>query len=323
MIAWKLELRSILRPSSISISPIFWVDSSPLSGLDDRLATRLAMRTHLLPPRNSLSFKLALLSTFLLLGTTARSEDFASSAKIVTQTERAFSSRCAEIGIRDSFLEYFSSDAIHFEPGPRLARPDLEHEAASVMPRLTWEPKIVRVASSAELAVSTGPYVLEGKTGKQSFGYFLSIWKKQSDGKWRVAADIGVPASKSSDLAEDFQAYDVSSASGPPDFLELLTFEREQFSRGVETAKTYQSVILPETVFERADLPLMAGESAYQPFLATLQTKRTQLAQAGANISGNLGFTYGTEEGAGHYLRVWIWSQQRWRLLFDVLANME
>jgi len=39
-------------------------------------------------------------------------------AEVVAQTESAFSARCSEIGIRDSFLEYFAADAIHFDPGP-------------------------------------------------------------------------------------------------------------------------------------------------------------------------------------------------------------
>src|SRR5262249_27616389 len=97
-------------------------------------------------------------------------------AQLVAQTERAFSARCAEIGIRDSFHESFTADAIHFGPEPRLARPDLEKETSSTKVRLTWEPKIVRVASTGQLAVSTGPYVLQTGINKSS-GYYLTIWK--------------------------------------------------------------------------------------------------------------------------------------------------
>jgi hypothetical protein len=44
------------------------------------------------------------------------------------------------------------------------------------------------------------------------------------------------------------------------------------------------------------------------------------------DISGNLGFTYGTESDAKSseaYLRVWLWYQSRWCLLFDVATNMK
>jgi hypothetical protein len=36
-------------------------------------------------------------------------DDLLAEARIVAQTERAFSVRCAEIGFRDSFLEYFAA----------------------------------------------------------------------------------------------------------------------------------------------------------------------------------------------------------------------
>jgi len=166
----------------------------------------------------------------------AAAEDVLARARIVAQTERQFSARCAEIGIRDSFLEYFAIDAIHFEPGPRLAHPDLEGESRSTAFRLTWEPKIIRVSSSG------------------------------------------------------------------------------------------QSLVLPETVLERPDLPLMVGERDYKSFLSTLEAKRTTLSQVGGDISGNLGFMYGTESDAKSsvaYLRVWLWRQSRWWLLFDVASNME
>jgi hypothetical protein len=267
------------------------------------------------------------LPTILLVSILTAASDGSRSAQIVAQTERAFSSRCAEIGIRSAFLEYFAADAIHFDPGPRLAHPDLEHETSSLTPRLTWEPKIVRVASSDQLAISTGPYVLQGETGKQSFGYFLSVWKRQPGGDWKVSADIGVPSSQVCALPEDFQAYDNGSTSKPPEGSMLLAFEREQFDRDVDIPAIYQPLLLPETVLERADLPLMPGERAYQSFLAKLKTKRTKVSQAGGDVSGNLGFTYGTQSGDNSptesYLRVWIWRRSHWSLLFDVAANLE
>jgi hypothetical protein len=42
---------------------------------------------------------------------------------------------------------------------------------------------------------------------------------------------------------------------------------------------------------------------------------------AGGDVSGNLGFTYGTASDAKSstaYLRVWLWRQSTWWLLFDV-----
>ena len=271
-------------------------------------------------PRVDLAAGLLLPLAFFLLPVAA-AEDLSPETRIVAQVERTFSARCAEMGIRDSFLEYFAPNAIHFDPEPRLARPDLEKESRSTAIRLTWEPKIIRVANSGQLAVSTGPYLLQSKAGKQSFGYFLSIWRKQSGGEWRVSADIGIPAPQSGDFPEDFQTINDPSVSGSPGRLKLLDFEGQQFKPDVDIETIYRSIALPEAFLERANLPLMNGKGKYDAFLAAQKTRYTQLSQFGGDVSGNLGFTFGTESEEGSraaYLRVWVWRQPRWWLLFDV-----
>jgi hypothetical protein len=240
--------------------------------------------------------------------------------QLVAQTERAFSARCAEIGIRDSFLEYFAADAIHFGPEPRLAVPDLEREPSSNKVRLTWQPKIIRVASTGQLAVSTGPYVLQTATNK-SFGYYLSIWKRQNDGAWKVAADIGVSGPIAKDLVDDFQSYQDPPDQGAP--TDLLSYEREQFSPVIDLDHIYRSIASPETVFERDNQPPQAGQPEYAVFLYGQRNRRAKLSQAGGDMSGNLGFTYGTqsdETATVGYLRVWALRQSRWSLVFDVVS---
>ncbi len=77
---------------------------------------------------------------------------------------------------------------------------------------------------------------------------------------------------------------------------------------------------------ERPDLPLMVGERDHKSFLSTLKAKRTTFSQFGGDIFGNLGFTYGAESDAkssAAYVRVWLWYQSRWWLLFDVATNMK
>ena len=244
-------------------------------------------------------------------------------AQVVAQTERAFSARCAEIGIRDSFLEYFGAGAIHFDPEPRLAGPDLERGQNSAKVRLTWEPKIVRVANTSQLAVSTGPYVLQTANNK-SYGYYLSIWKRQTDGGWKVAADIGVSAPIATGLADDFQSYqDAPDQGGPPD---LLSYEREQFNQVIDLDNVYRSVASPETVFERDNQLPQTGRPEYEVFLYRQKTKRAKLSQTGGDLSGNLGFTYGTqsdEKSTVGYLRVWVLRDSRWSLMFDVTTSGE
>lgn len=55
----------------------------------------------------------------------------------------------------------------------------------------SWDPDQVSVQSSGRLAISTGP--VRDPDGKL-IARFVSVWRKHSDGSWRVVLDQGVPA---------------------------------------------------------------------------------------------------------------------------------
>ena len=52
----------------------------------------------------------------------------------------------------------------------------------------SWEPERVAVVASGGLAVSTGP--VRDPAGKQ-IGTFVSTWRKDAEGKWRIILDSG------------------------------------------------------------------------------------------------------------------------------------
>ncbi len=54
----------------------------------------------------------------------------------------------------------------------------------------SWRPETVEVLDSGTLALSTGP--IRGPNGR-SLGTFTSIWRLESDGRWRVIFDKGSP----------------------------------------------------------------------------------------------------------------------------------
>ncbi|MGB8838184.1 MAG: DUF4440 domain-containing protein, partial [Candidatus Acidiferrales bacterium] len=60
-------------------------------------------------------------------------------------------------------------------------------------PGLSWQTTSVEVARSGDLAYETGTYVFstidkKGKTQEQK-GKYVVVWKKQTDGAWKVAVD--------------------------------------------------------------------------------------------------------------------------------------
>jgi ketosteroid isomerase-like protein len=60
--------------------------------------------------------------------------------------------------------------------------------------KLNWHPTKIGVARSGELGYSAGVYVMSFKdpSGKtvNDRGKYVTVWKKQSDGSWKVVNDI-------------------------------------------------------------------------------------------------------------------------------------
>ena len=62
---------------------------------------------------------------------------------------------------------------------------------------LTWQPTEVHVSASGDLGYSIGTYERMSKDASgrpaSATGTYVSIWRKQADGKWRAVLDIGTP----------------------------------------------------------------------------------------------------------------------------------
>lgn len=66
-------------------------------------------------------------------------------------------------------------------------------------PRLTWTPVLVEASASGDLGYSTGRFELTVKgadgTPRTGTGWYVTIWRKGADGRWRATVDIGTPPS--------------------------------------------------------------------------------------------------------------------------------
>lgn len=69
--------------------------------------------------------------------------------------------------------------------------------AADRQTTLTWQPHTVEVAASRDLAYTLGDFELRSSrpegAEKVMHGTYVSIWKQQGDGSWKVVVDAGTP----------------------------------------------------------------------------------------------------------------------------------
>lgn len=136
------------------------------------------------------------------------------SADSVLAADRAFATRSAESGSQSAFLEYLADDGVLLRPTAVRGRDWLEaHEAASG--RLDWQPEGAAVSCDGSLAVSIGPWTYS-QLGSVTHGHYLTVWRRQPSGQWRVLIDHGVdtvavmPGSRSAVTAALTRAWPVN-----------------------------------------------------------------------------------------------------------------
>ena len=114
--------------------------------------------------------------------------------------DRAFAQATAERGL-EGFLSYVAGDASFFPAGApivtgkeaigRLWSPLLTTPGVAI----TWEPLQANVSRAGDLGYTFGGYQLtreteEGETTIE-LGSYVTIWKKEPGGAWKVVVDIG------------------------------------------------------------------------------------------------------------------------------------
>lgn len=295
------------------------------------------MRTHREPS--------ALVATVLLAalcGACSVPDPRAAALETLLETEREFSAASQTDGIKAAFLRYLHDEAILFRPHPVNGKRYLSDQPEPGI-ELSWKPIRAGVACSGELGWTTGPYLVappeEG--GPSLAGYFVSVWRRQDDGLWKVAVDLGTenpPGDSCADDSEQRPAENRSSTwngGGESDDQrgKLLELERGLSERSMTAglAVAYGDVIDVDAQLYRDGRCPATERSAVEAVLADTPGSMTwEPIDATVADSGDLAYTYGSYVltadappndllGKGYYVRVWRRSAAgEWRLVLEV-----
>jgi ketosteroid isomerase-like protein len=135
-----------------------------------------------------------------LLAGCAHSPDVAATRVALMDADRAFNNATAERHA-DGWAEFFAEDgAMLRSAGTITGRTAIREEMAKAFAdtafSLTWEPLQSDVGAAGDLGYTNGRYEARFRDAKGNAamrtGRYLTIWKKQPDGSWKVVRDIGV-----------------------------------------------------------------------------------------------------------------------------------
>ncbi|HMK38940.1 MAG TPA: DUF4440 domain-containing protein, partial [Bacteroidota bacterium] len=162
-----------------------------------------------LPPISGMVFAL------LLAGEGNQHKSLSPALSSLVESERAFAATSLKEGTRSSFMKFFADDGISISPKPHVWKESASKTPPPANPlakTLYWEPIVADVSSSGDLGYTMGPASLKEKEKQDApvwYGFYFSIWKKQKDGSWKVAVDVGTSSTK---VVEEYFGKEVTPA---------------------------------------------------------------------------------------------------------------
>ncbi len=142
--------------------------------------------------------RIAILRIFFLLLLTSGFAEAQTTDKVsqLVSAENYFAAMVKEKGIRKGFLSVSDENTIIFRPGPVNAVKYFKGKSDS-LGSLNWSPVFARIAKSGDWGFTGGPYTFqETDSSKIQYGDYLSVWKQNAKGVWKLAIDAGVPHQK-------------------------------------------------------------------------------------------------------------------------------
>ena len=143
----------------------------------------------------SITMRWGLFAALLCVAAPVSAQTNAEFKEQVRQTEIAFAKTMAD---RDpaAFASFLAAETVFMSGGraTRGAQQVAERWKAffqGAQAPFSWVPEFVEVLDSGRLAMSSGP--VRDPSGKRT-GTFNSVWRRESDGKWKIVLDNGCPA---------------------------------------------------------------------------------------------------------------------------------
>ncbi|HEU5261499.1 MAG TPA: DUF4440 domain-containing protein [Gemmatimonadales bacterium] len=136
----------------------------------------------------------------VLLAGCARPADVAAGRGALFGADRAFSRATAERRV-DGWVEFFAADGAMIRAagtvtGTAAIREQMAKTFADTSFTLSWQPQEADVGAAGDLGYTVGRYEARFRDEKSQSvvrsGRYLTVWRKQADGSWKVVQDIGV-----------------------------------------------------------------------------------------------------------------------------------
>ncbi|MGA0555359.1 DUF4440 domain-containing protein [Larkinella sp. VNQ87] len=260
----------------------------------------------------------------------------------MVNAEKAFAQLSRDSTTRTAFLRYLAPDGILFVKGKVTNGREFFTAGPERAGKLTWQPVAADISASGDLGYTTGPWEARPKAltdNPTRFGHYVTLWRKQADGTWRVALDIGIshpapPAPPANQIRAVTGVRSVTNADTAQSRDELLAYDH-QFVKALEkngAATTYPQFLAAQTRLYRMNQQPFLDRTTIDSALKQPVTLGFLPLSASVSESGDLGYVYGNAQvltnvagkaakQTGNFLRIWKKeSQGQWKIVLDLIS---
>jgi len=258
------------------------------------------------------------------------------------QAEREFAQTSVTRGVGAAFLANLADSAIVFRPHP-VNGPAVYRDRPDAPITLNWRPVYADISAAGDFGYTTGPWEITDNSPQKrppAYGDFFSVWRKQTDGNWKVILDFGIANAEPVNLSEacEFSTHPRTSFAHSHESAEieqakqaLLQLERsfsEAAARGLwpayETHLNEETRLLRSGDFPITDKMAMHHKLAQRAGTMTWQPLRVEMAQSLDLAYTLCAYACKTDEPAtvasrGYSVRVWKRQESgSWKVVLDV-----
>jgi hypothetical protein len=256
----------------------------------------------------------------------------------LTSAENYFSALAKKKGIKKAFLSVSSEETIIFKPGPISPEKYFKKKSDS-LGHLSWQPVYARIAKSGDWGITSGPSTYQASdSSKIHYGDYLSVWKKNTKGVWKLAINLGVEHKKPKTTPAMFfknpnnEIYLRQRSENRLQQREDVVFSSDKLMGTVLKADT--KVALKEFLADEARLlfpgfePIIGKKGITAFWEKHGQRIGSEPIKADRSYSGELAYTYGNasivQKGLNkkyHYVRIWeVQTGYVWKVIFEVFV---
>lgn len=252
-----------------------------------------------------------------------------SNVQAVVDAEHNFAALAAEKGTKVAFLANLTDDAVVFNPGLENGKNVWTARPASAA-LLSRAPNYADVSADGSLGFTTGNWEYRKKKDDAgiAFGEFITLWKRQDDGKYKFVLDIGIEHAKPEKYSTVWSTSNVKTDAN----IGKVSVEAaiKQFA---STGSKKGRVVALEK-FASDDIRLYREEQA--PYLGKANARACAKTENGNLTLGGDGIIFWTSDLAyfvkdytliktdksiekGKAVQIWKFQGGKWKIVLDIL----